>query len=121
METRKCLFCESVIHGRSDKKFCDDNCRSCHYKEHHRLDDYLKKVNATLMRNRKILEKFVNEMNHSDLSIPLSSLMLHGFNMSFHTGTVKLGKETGYCCYDYTYLHKKDNSICIYAKKNNEI
>lgn len=54
-----CLYCGTVLVGRSDKKFCDDSCRNnYHYRKKDEDADasMIKKVNAALLSNREILK-----------------------------------------------------------------
>ena len=60
-EKRRCLFCGEILLGRSDKKYCDDNCRNNHHYQIKHVDDdddnryFVKMINAPLWKNRKIL------------------------------------------------------------------
>lgn len=52
-----CLNCQSQVHGRADKKFCDDQCRSAYNFEHQDKEkDLIRQVNAILRKNRQILQ-----------------------------------------------------------------
>lgn len=67
-EERKCLTCGEVLFGRADKKFCNDNCRGIYNNKKNKMgDDYFRKVNSILRKNRRILE----EMNPKEKSKPL--------------------------------------------------
>lgn len=80
---RTCLDCGSILKGRADKKFCDDQCRS---NFNNRLksqnDTILKVINQILLRNRKILEK-LNPTGKTKTE--LKKLLEAGYNITYHT------------------------------------
>ena len=55
---RKCIECGDSFHGRADKKFCSDQCRSAY---NNRLNsdatNFVRNINNTLRKNRRILEE----------------------------------------------------------------
>jgi predicted nucleic acid-binding Zn ribbon protein len=56
---RLCLDCGKAVKGRTDKKFCDDNCRNS-YNNHLKNENGLvfKRINLALKKNRTLLAKF---------------------------------------------------------------
>ena len=99
---KKCPECGSRYHGRSDKKFCSDYCRST-FNNRNKPEslEYVKRVNKILRRNRKILD----ELNESGTKrAVLSHLQLRGFNFNYFTSMlVNSQGETFYYCYDHAY------------------
>lgn len=59
MEQRQCHFCNDIIVGRADKRFCTDQCRSS-YKNQNRTEaeKVILQVNKVLRKNRAILKAF---------------------------------------------------------------
>ncbi len=57
MDKPTCLECGYEITGRSDKKFCSDQCRNT-YNNRLKQDanNFVRNVNAILRKNRRILE-----------------------------------------------------------------
>ncbi|MBN2521295.1 MAG: hypothetical protein JXB17_12355, partial [Bacteroidales bacterium] len=57
METKKlCTECGEPIHGRSDKKFCCDQCRNIfNNRLNSNLNNYMRNINNVLRKNRRIL------------------------------------------------------------------
>ena len=102
-ETKTCLYCGKAIQGRSDKKFCDDQCRNSYNNQlNSDSSNYVRNINNILRRNRRILE----ELNVSGkTNISKSKLQEHGFNFNYFTNllTTKPGK-TYYFCYEHGYL-----------------
>ncbi|WP_225874824.1 hypothetical protein [Pedobacter hiemivivus] len=102
--TRLCLDCGSPLHGRIDKKFCDDQCRSSYNnKIKAENNGMIKSVNLILKRNRDILEK-LNPAKETKVSG--SKLMASGFNFNYHTHSYDNYKGNKICtfCYEYGYI-----------------
>jgi len=52
-----CLECGDKIKGRSDKKFCNDACRSAHHNKKNKVvSNPQKTINNLLSKNRRILK-----------------------------------------------------------------
>ena len=83
METKNCMDCGAVIKGRSDKKFCDDQCRS-HFNNLQHTDklNIQRPVNAILRRNHYILAKLCVT---GTCRIVKDELLQRGFNINYHT------------------------------------
>ena len=58
-ETKTCVSCGKTLKGRVDKKFCDDYCRN-NYNNQQKAkgsqSSYVRNINNTLLKNRRILE-----------------------------------------------------------------
>lgn len=106
METnaKQCLHCTKKIAGRTDKKFCNNHCRSS-YHNHFYGDksNYMRRVNGLLLRNRKILSDLF-AMHRAGANVPLSELYLKGFSPSHFTHQQKKAKNQLYTyCYEFGY------------------
>ena len=102
---KHCQYCGSVIHGRADKKFCNDNCRSSHNNgRKEEYGDVFKITNSLLNLNRKILSK-VLEDGVETVKIPKDRVSLMGFNFNYHSHHLpdSIGRNYWFC-YDYGYL-----------------
>ncbi|MEQ8925334.1 MAG: hypothetical protein RLO81_05940 [Fulvivirga sp.] len=116
MDEKECIECGTKIFGRNDKKFCSDQCRNSY---NNRLNsdstNYIRKVNNTLRKNRRVLEKLTP---NGKSKAPKSKLIEHGFDFSFHTNTytTKAG-ATYYFCYEYGYL-ELDNDWYALVKRD---
>ncbi|MFS8617628.1 MAG: DUF2116 family Zn-ribbon domain-containing protein [Solitalea sp.] len=100
---KHCLECGEAFAGRSDKKFCSDQCRTSFNnrlnKATHRI---VRSVNAILRSNRKILLD-INRTGKTTVSI--RQLVARGFDFRYFTNihTTRAGKIY-YFCYDQGYL-----------------
>lgn len=105
-QIKNCLACGDPLRGRSDKKFCDDQCRNQHnnqQKARRSNNPSIKTINQTLLRNREILESLLPEGGQS-ARISRERLQQEGFLFKYmtHALTNNRGK-TFYYCYDYGY------------------
>ena len=122
METtlKKCLACDKTLRGRVDKKFCDDYCRSNYnnlQKATNKPDAYVKQVNNTLLKNRKILAEVLTDKEEM-AKTTLDKLTQKGFVFKYHTHTYKNKKEqTYFFCYDYGYLPLSENWFLVVKRK----
>lgn len=105
METtsaRVCKDCNSSLHGRIDKKFCDDHCRS-NYNNRARVENnsIIRSINLVLKRNRAILERFNPD---GKIKIKSMKLMAAGFDPNYHTHTSYTKQGNLYTfCYEQGY------------------
>jgi|SRR5205823_3367624 len=116
--TRTCASCGQDIRGRSDKKFCDDYCRSAfNNKQNNDVNLYIRSVDRILRRNRRILEELIpNETARTSRS----RLLEKGFNFKYYTNTYTNKKgSTYFFCYEYGYLPMENGSVLL-IKRNEE-
>ena len=120
MENKNCLACNKILKGRVDKKFCDDYCRNNYnnlQKSKNQNSVYVKNINNTLLKNRKILENILPETEEL-IKIPQQKLLDKGFVFKYHTHTYKNKKEQVYFfCYDYVYLPLENNWLLVVKRK----
>jgi len=120
MENKNCLACNKILKGRVDKKFCDDYCRNNYnnlQKSKNQNSVYVKNINKTLLKNRKILENILPETEEL-IKIPQQKLLDKGFVFKYHTHTYKNKKEQVYFfCYDYGYLPLENNWLLVVKRK----
>ena len=121
-EPKTCLACGAVLRGRVDKKFCNDYCRN-NYNNQQKLksnqNTLVRNINATLLKNRKVLESILPATEET-AKASKDKLLRLGFHFKYitHLYTTKTGK-TYYYCYDYGYL-PLDNDWFLIVKKKEE-
>ncbi len=121
-EPKTCLACGAVLRGRVDKKFCNDYCRN-NYNNQQKLksnqNSLVRNINATLLKNRKVLESILPATEET-AKASKDKLLRLGFHFKYltHLYTTKTGK-TYYYCYDYGYL-PLDNDWFLIVKKKEE-
>jgi len=119
METlnRLCLECGKSLKGRSDKKFCDDYCRNA-YNNKAKIEEssYVRKINKTLQRNRRILEELLGK--ESMVKQPKSSFINKGFHFHYYTHQyVNKKGNIYYFCYEYGFLPLEGDWYLIVKRK----
>lgn len=103
MSEKVCLECGESIIGRSDKKFCSDQCRNTF---NNRLNSdstsLVRNINNQLRRNRRVL----SELNPEGKSkIHKDKMLTAGFSFRYYTHTYTTQKGTTYYFnYDQGYL-----------------
>jgi hypothetical protein len=110
------MECGLAVKGRSDKKFCDDSCRSTYNNRvNSRSSAFMKRVNGALRRNRTILQEINPEGKTSVSRMKLRNL---GFNFDYYTSTYtnKEGR-TYFFCYEQGYLFKDEDYCFLVVKK----
>jgi hypothetical protein len=111
----KCLHCNETIKGRSDKKFCDDQCRSTYNNEIKTEDDTLiKQTNKVLKKNRTIL-KSLNTTGK--IIVKRADMLKRGFDFGYFTSILRTKRGTDYFfCYDMGYLSLKAEEVLLVKK-----
>ncbi len=103
MSVRRCLDCGEVLKGRSDKKFCSDQCRNNYNNTVNReANNLLRNVHSVLRRNRKILGDLYES---GKVKVHRDALLVSEFNPGFFTHIVenKDGNTIIRYCYEYGY------------------
>ncbi len=113
---KQCIDCGEEFRGRADAKFCSDQCRSSY---HNRagmvVTDVVKKVNAALRKNRRILQKLNPE---GKARVSRKDLVKEGFNFDYHTNIyhTKSGKSYTFV-YDYGYIDTGQDWFTLVVKQ----
>jgi len=112
-----CLQCGNELRGRSDKKFCDDQCRSQFNNQHYAVSsNFVREINSILRRNRQILAGYFNGKERTKVNG--SVLLKRGFDPDFITHTRVTKKGTVYrFCYEFGYRFLEGNHCMIVIVK----
>ena len=116
-DKKTCLACGKIVHGRADKKFCNDYCRNAYNNGlKSAVSSVVRNVNNTLLKNRRILETVLG--NEEMQKITKDRLLQQGFQFAFmtHTYTNKKGNVYTFC-YEYGYLPLEHDWFLI-VKRN---
>ncbi|WP_148561604.1 hypothetical protein [Pontibacter korlensis] len=100
-QSRTCAQCGTGIMGRSDKRYCSDQCRylaNNAAKQQSQGERRVQQVNAALKRNRSILRQLSPQ---GKTTLPRQYLELAGFDFRYLTQIYRTQKENTYhLCYD---------------------
>ena len=109
-----CLSCKKELQGRSDKKFCDNHCKSAYHYNKSITGEarFYNKVDNQLKLNRRILKNF-NKAGKT--TIKAQVLIDQGFNAKFFTHYWKSNSKNIYLfVYEYGFLKKTENNVIKY-------
>jgi len=100
---RYCLACKIQLIGRSDKKFCNDACRSFYNNQLNASAlNYIRQINGVLKKNRSIM---ISLNPNGKTKVSKDDLIKLGFDFKYFTHTLKTSKGSSYLfCYEYGYL-----------------
>ena len=102
-EHKKCLFCNAILIGRIDKKFCDAHCRNnFNNRTKQKREKQILEINKTLRKNRSILRQLSPT---GKTTVRKEYLLKLDFNFKYctHNYTTSHGNTYTYC-YEYGYL-----------------
>ena len=114
---RECLACGKIVHGRADKKFCNDYCRNA-YNNNLKSSNHpvIRSINNALLKNRRILETVLGEEEMQKIS--KDKLIQQGFQTKYMTHTYANKKGNVYFfCYEYGYLPLEHDVLLIVKRK----
>lgn len=113
----QCLNCQQILHGRTDKKFCNDYCRNASNNALFRdINNLVRNITAAIKRNRRI-------MQHALCNDPVrriykqSEIVDLGFDFDYHTHMKRT--RTGnliFYCFEYGYIKTKKDRIRLISQ-----
>lgn len=100
-----CLNCNSPIYGRSDKKYCCNECKTSYNNSIRAIRLKMRKNTIrTIEQNYNILKKLLDSKINSAQLKELDAL---GFNPKYCTFTAGTANQRLYHCYDIRYQISK--------------
>ncbi|MBX2901296.1 MAG: DUF2116 family Zn-ribbon domain-containing protein [Cyclobacteriaceae bacterium] len=114
-EEKGCLECGTKITGRSDKKFCSDQCRVAYNNKLNRDETtYMNNVTNILRKNRRILL----ELNTGGKTkVNRDKLNEKGFDFGYFTSQYKTKEGAVYnFCFEQGYLPLENNWYLLVVK-----
>lgn len=114
---KHCLACDKPLHGRADKKFCNDYCRNAYNNTLKSVNStVVKNINNTLSKNRKVLENILGE--EKTIKVGKEKLLQQGLNLKYITHTYTNKNGDTYCfCYEMGYLPLENDMYLIVKRK----
>jgi predicted nucleic acid-binding Zn ribbon protein len=110
---RKCQYCQEKLKGRSDKKFCDDYCRTTfNYEKYKKKPSHYMTVKKQLQLNRKLLSQY---NRGGKVSIRKERLINRGFDPHYFTHYWKNAKNEVYLfCFEHGFIKRMINGKMYY-------
>ncbi len=120
METKTCQQCGTQLRGRTDKKFCDDLCRTT-FNNHRKTDtQQVRNINSMLRKNRKVLEALTPD-TEGKVRTTKRKLQDKGFFFGYHTHTYTTRNgNTYYFCYEYGFLPIDNDHVVLIKRTEKE-
>ena len=99
---KKCLDCGDTLRGRTDKKFCSDQCRNNYNNKLNRdSNNFVRNVHGLLRKNRRILSDLYAE---GKVKVHKDALFAMGYNFSFFTHIIETSQgHMFHYCFEYGY------------------
>lgn len=114
---KNCQACGKALHGRVDKKFCNDYCRNAFNNSQKSVNlPVVRRINGVLLKNRRILEAALGTEKLQ--KVPRDKLLQEGFQFAYstHTYTNKKG-NVYFFCYDLGYLPLEHDWYLLVKRK----
>ena len=107
---RKCPVCGDPLVGRSDRKYCSDQCRSLeNHKKKQESERPILETNRILRKNRSILKTLCPA---GKASVRREVLDAMGYDVQVFSSIFLTGnKNIYYLCYDYGFTPILENGI----------
>ena len=120
MDDRKCLECHEQLRGRTDQKFCNNQCRSTfNNRLYTRSNDVIKAINRILKRNYMILSRLASE---GKTTTAKSDLLNRGYRFEYFTYSCSArNSRINYYCYDQGYREQEDDKIILVQHRSGNL
>jgi len=106
-----CAECGNPIVGRSDKKFCSDQCRYMfNNRQKQDKEKEVLRINSILRKNRTVLKTLSPIGKTTVRKEVLASL---NFNFRYFTNIYNTKNMVYYFCYEYGYAYLPDDKALI--------
>ena len=110
---RHCGYCDEVLKGNSNEKFCDSSCRSAVNNLKYKKDNkVITKINRLLKRNRDIMRQSLGKLSTVIVAREKRISQEFDFDFTTHWYENEKGEQYEYC-YDYGYLELKAGKVLL--------
>jgi hypothetical protein len=115
-ESRKCRECGEKLLGRSDQKFCSDQCRNAYNnKQNSDANNFVRNINNSLRRNRRILDAICSG---EKIRVSKEKLIQKGFSFTYFTHLYETKNGSAYhFCYELGYLILNEDDVLIVRRE----
>ena len=112
-----CLECgDTIRYGRTDKKFCCDECRNRHYNEQTKSGRaFRRKILSQLVTNYDVLDTLFKA---GISSVDMIDAVTMGFVPGIVTSYRRVGKHDEFGCFDIRYIMTKMRIYSISKLEN---
>ena len=107
---KHCAWCQEVLEGRSDKKYCSPYCKTAYHNQksaEKAKASLFHLIDSRLKRNRKLLMKY-NAAGKA--TVEQQVLLKQGFSPKYFTHYWRAKNKNLYLfCYEFGYTEKVEN------------
>lgn len=104
-----CLNCAEALQGRTDKKFCSDQCRASYNNRNRKpYEEAIARLNAQLRKNRTILKTLCPT---GKATVRREVLADMGFSFRHFTSLYGKPSKLYFLCYDFAYMPLVEKSL----------
>ena len=117
-EKRNCHCCGQILHGRTDKKFCDDGCRNTFNNQQNSAQNKeMRCINTILKRNRAILHAKL-PVGKKQVKVNKEQLVVMGFHFNYmtHQQVLPNGLSAQFC-YELGLVFLEEN-YCLIVRES---
>ena len=113
---KECQQCAKTLYGRTDKKFCDSNCKTAfNFAKRRDTRNEVKEIDGYLHHNREILATLMGECKKE--MFDRAVLARANFRWEYMTGIYKNKQDKWYhIVYDYAWMEFSNQQILIIRK-----
>lgn len=117
-EKHICLYCEEEIKGRSDKRFCNANCKSAYHNQNPNSNEaFIRGINSQIRKNRSALR---TACPLGKATVRKEFLLKLGMDFKYLTHIWKSPRGNSYnFCYDYGYMQIDDPKKVLIIQQQN--
>jgi Cft2 family RNA processing exonuclease len=108
------MNCQHSLHGRADKKFCNDYCRNTFSNRQNQAQNkVIRNITGALKRNRNIINDMIGLK--PGCIVTRTDMLNAGFHFYYFTHIKSNSRNiTTYFCFDYGYQVISDDTIKLY-------
>ena len=113
----RCEYCDKELSGRSDKKYCNDDCRNRansnkRKKEFWGEDKHIYQITRDLRRNRSIMKSTGAFLQETKI-VTRGWMLDKGYNFEYYTNIMHTKKGDYHFCYEFGHLILEDGKILV--------
>ncbi|MCA6451007.1 MAG: hypothetical protein IM537_16275 [Pseudanabaena sp. M57BS1SP1A06MG] len=108
-----CAYCgEEIPHYRSNKKYCDEDCKSKHFNQLQKEANLeMGRVNRILKKNFQIMKDLLDE--EKNVKVKKIKMEKKGFNFRFHTSVISFSGLTYHNVYLLSWRDIEGEQVII--------
>jgi predicted nucleic acid-binding Zn ribbon protein len=112
MEEKFCLYCTNKLRGRTDKRFCNDDCRNKFNRNKRQEEKRSETQNIpsilNILKQNYLALKKREPIKVEGYMFSMEGIKMSQINPKFFTSIAHVDQSTWYCCFDYCWQKRGD-------------